>query len=356
MKKQNLSGKLLILCICVATVCSMSGCTSMQETGREPSWINQLYDRKYNEDTYLCAVGSGSSREKAVDAAFSSLSQVFNSKVRSVTTVSSLSTAATDAFGSVTFTDSSQMLDQGTVSSSTDKIIGAEVVNTYIDENARIYVRVALHRSRTADLYKNEIGELSSSINQLKLQSQTSADPLSAYFILRKAYGLAQRQQALIDQVEVLSKKKQTAALPSLERQLTTLASSIQVGVKVTVLSSVEPMKVTAAESLRSAFAQSLQSLGFKVVSDEKLATASLDILYTLEPVNLAGSPYEYARYELTAQLKEHDRLLLSYHKSDRQAALSSKDALAKALRQASGDSVQGFVNQMEQEFGSVED
>lgn len=355
MKKQNLSGNLLILCIIMILVGSLSGCTSVEKTGREPSWINQLYDRKYNEDTYLCAVGSGSSREKAVDAAFSSLSQVFNSKVRSVTTVSSLSTAATDAFGTVTFTDSSEMLDQGTVSSSTDKIIGAEVVNTYIDENARVYVRVALHRDRTADLYKDEIGELSSSINQLKLQSQASSDPLSAYFTLRQAYGLAQRQQALVDQVEVLSKKKQASALPSIERQLTTLASSIRIGVKVTVLSSVEPLKATAEESLRSAFAQSLQALGFKVVSNDKLATASLDILYTLEPVSLAGSPYEYARYELTAQLKENSRLLLSYHTSDRAAALSGKDALGKALKQASGDAVQGFVSQMEQEFGSVE-
>ena len=146
MKKRNLSELVPLFSLFLVLFVLLTGCASFGQSDREPSWINELYDRKYNEDTYLCAVGSGSSREKAVDAAFSSLSQVFNSQVRSVTTVSSISTSATDVFGTVTFTDSSQLLDQGTVSSSTDKIIGAEVVNTYIDENARVYVRVALHR------------------------------------------------------------------------------------------------------------------------------------------------------------------------------------------------------------------
>jgi hypothetical protein len=325
------------------------------QSGKEPSWINQLYDRKYNENTYLCAVGSGSSREKAVDAAFSTLSQVFNSKVRSVTTVSSLSTASTDAFGSVTFTDSSEMLDQGTVSSSTDKIIGAEVVNTYIDENARVYVRVALHRSRTAELYKDEIGELSSSISQLKGQSQLSSDSLSAYFTLQKAYILAQRQQALLDQVEILDKKQYASTLPALERQLTTLASSIKLAVLVTVATSEDQLKELSRQTLTASFSQSLQSLGFKVVSEETETTAFLEILFKLEPVILEGSPYQYARYEMTAQLKGSNRILLSYQDSDRVAALSTQEALSKALKQASSESVKGFVQRMEQEFGPSE-
>jgi hypothetical protein len=355
MRKSNKTGRVVEICLMLSMVVALSGCASLGQSGKEPSWINQLYDRKYNENTYLCAVGSGSSREKAVDAAFSTLSQVFSSKVKSVTTVSSLSTAATDAFGSVTFTDSSEMFDQGTVSSSTDKIIGAEVVNTYIDENARVYVRVALHRSRTAELYKDEIGELSTSIAQLKGQSQLSSDPLSAYFTLRKAYTLAQRQQSLIDQVEILDKKQHASTLPALERQLTTLASSIKLAVRVTVASSEEQMKELSRQTITSSFSQSLQSLGFKVVSEETENTAFLEVLFNLEPVTLEGSPYQYARYELTAQLKGSNRILLSYQDTDREAALSTKEALSKALKQASNESVKGFVKLMEQEFGPIE-
>jgi hypothetical protein len=354
MKKRNLSELVSLFCLSLVFFVLLTGCTSFGQSDREPSWINQLYDGKYSEDTYLCAVGSGSSREKAVDAAFSSLSQVFNSQVRSVTTVSSISTSATDVFGTVTFTDSSQMLDQGTISSSTDKIIGAEVVNTYIDENARVYVRVALHRERTANLYKNEIGELSSSITQLKLLSLTSKDPLAAYFTLRQAYGFAQRQQALIDQVEVLSKKKQASTLPSLERQLTELASSIRVAVKVTMLGSEQDSKVISEQTLKTSFEQSLQALGFKLVSDGQEATASLEIQYGVDPVFLEDSPYKYARYELNAQLKENNRILLSFHTADREAALSTKEAISKALKQASGKSVEDFVRLMEQEFGII--
>jgi hypothetical protein len=355
MRKYSKTGRVAHICLVLSMVVVLSGCTSLGQSGKESAWVDQLYDRKYNENTYLCAVGSGSSREKAVDAAFSTLSQVFNSKVKSVTTVSSLSTSSTDAFGSVTFTDSSEMFDQGTVSSSTDKIIGAEVVNTYIDENARVYVRVALHRSRTAELYKDEIAELSTSISQLKVQSQLASDPLSAYFTLQKAFTLAQRQQALIDQVEVLDKKQHASTLPALERQLTSLASSIRLAVRVTVESNEEQMKDLYRQTIGSAFSQSLQSLGFKVVSDETASTASLEILFNLEPVTLEGSPYKYARYELTAQLKGSNSILLSYQDTDREAALSTKEALSKALKQASNESVKGFVQRMEQEFGPIE-
>ncbi len=112
-------------------------CTSFGSS-KVPSWIDHPpYDKAYNEDTYLCAVGSGSTRQKAVDAALASLSQIFNAQVRSVTEVSSLSTAATDTLGNVTFTEASEMMDFGSVTSETDQIIGSEVVNVYTDELGR---------------------------------------------------------------------------------------------------------------------------------------------------------------------------------------------------------------------------
>ncbi|MDD4574729.1 MAG: LPP20 family lipoprotein, partial [Sphaerochaeta sp.] len=105
MKQYRQISFLLLLFV---TLFYSSGCSSLTPAS-PPRWLDELYDKQYNEDTYLCAVGSGSSREKASDAARSSLSQVFNSQVSSVTTLLSLSTAQDDGTGKTKFTEQSTL-------------------------------------------------------------------------------------------------------------------------------------------------------------------------------------------------------------------------------------------------------
>ncbi len=176
MKKSTLGA----LLVCFAIIILYSSCSSLSKDST-PSWLDNLYDNQYKENTYLCAIGSGSSRENAVDAALSSLSQVFNSQVKSITTVHSLSTAEEDYGGNVKFTEASQMFDQSSVTSNTEKIIGAEVVNTYIDSNKRVYVRVALNRKRSAEIYQKEILDLEKSIMDVRMRMISIDDPLTRF-------------------------------------------------------------------------------------------------------------------------------------------------------------------------------
>lgn len=334
----------LLLLLCTILFFS-SGCASLS-TGKAPRWLDDLYDKQYSEDEYLCAVGSGSSREKASDAALASLSQVFNSQVRSVTTVLSLSTAHEDSLGQMKFTEKSEMLDQGTVSSSTDKIVGAEVVNTYIDDNARVYVRVALNRKKTAEIYQKEIDELDLSIMTTKRALIAVSDPLERYFILRRAVFFAQKQQKLYDQMQVLLKKSQHSTLIPLERELATIASSVKVAVTV---DSIEDHQV-----IFSAFSQKLTDLGFSVVPLDADPTAFLDLQYECTPLVLADSPYKYARYTLSAQLNSGSSTLFSFQKIEREAAMSIEDAQKKALVQATTSAVSEFFTLLQQTLGDI--
>jgi hypothetical protein len=231
--------------------------------GSTPSWLDTLYDAKYKEDTYLCAVGSGSSREKAVDAALSSLSQVFNSQVKSVTTVLSFSTAEEDFAGDVKFSEASQMLDQSSITSNTDKIIGAQVVNTFIDSNKRVYVRVALDREKTAEIYQQEIFDLQRSIMDVKSKLISSNDPLTRFFTLSQAVGYAAKQQRLYDQIQVLLKKGQNSILMALIRELDEIASSVNIAIRVDA--------TRGKEQLLAAFTQKMVTLGFTVVEKENV-------------------------------------------------------------------------------------
>ena len=338
--------QMALLLALMAFLFSASGCASLSTGSATPRWLDELYDKQYSEDTYLCAVGSGSSREKAVDAALSSLSQVFNSQVNSVTTVSSLSTARTDAMGEVRFTEQSEMMDKGTVSSSTDRIVGAEVVNTYIDANARTYVRVALHRKRTSDLYQKEINELDLSIMQAKRNLITVNEPLERYFILSKAVSFARKQQNLYDQIQVLLKKSQNSTLIPLERELAAIASSVKIAVTVDSLED--------HQMIFSAFSQKLVELGFSVVPLDANPTAFLDLQYACTPLELAESPYKYARYTLSAQLTSGSSTLFSYQKIEREAAMSEAEAQKKALAQATTSAVAEFFTLLQQTLGDT--
>ena len=323
-----------------------SGCASVGKSSTSPRWLDDMYDKQYSEDVYLCAVGSGSSREKAVDSALSSLSQVFNSQVRSVTTVLSLSTANQDTMGAVKFTEQSQMVDQGTVTSSTDRIVGAEVVNTYIDSNARTYVRVALHRKRTSDLYQKEIDQLDLSIMSVRREFISLSDPLERYFTLLKVVSFSRRQQDLFDQIQVLLKKSQNSTLIPLERELAVIASSVKV---VVTVDSLEYHQV-----IFSAFSQKLVELGFSVVPLDANPTAFLDLQYECTPLELKDSPYKYARYTLSAQLNSGSSTLFSYQKSEREAAMSEADAEKKALVQATTGTVSEFFTLLQETLGDT--
>jgi hypothetical protein len=318
-------------------------CTSMGSP-KVPSWIDHPYDKTYDEDTYLCAVGSGSSRQKAVDAALASLSQVFNAQVHSVTEVSSLSTAATDTLGNVTFTESSEMMDFGSVTSETDQIIGSEVVNVYTDERGRVHARVALHRERTASLYQKQIEELSSSIAQLNMRKATAGTLLKEYVLLLESRELAKQQQALYNQLQVLLRQPQMQVLAPIDRALSALAQQISIVVEVSGNANDSPV-------LKAAFEQGLQERGFATGAQDPCAI--LDVWYTVEPITMEGSPYSYARYTLAVQLKDNKQEVhVSYEKADREAAMSEKDALAKALKAASSSGVDGFFTLMLETLG----
>lgn len=327
------------------TLLLLSGCAS---PGKEstPRWLDTLYDKQYSEDLYLCAVGSGSSREKASDAALASLSQVFNAQVRSVTTVLSRSTAQDDGTGELKFTELSEMVDQGSVSSVTDKIVGTEVVNTYIDDNARVYVRIALNRKKTAALYQKEINELDLSIMTVRRSMMAVSEPLERYFILRKALSFAHRQQNLYDQMQVLVKMGQSSTLIPLERELAGLASSVKIAIAVDSLGD--------HDVLFSAFAQSLGSLGFAVVPLDGNPTAFLELQYRCTPLELENSPYKYARYTLSAQLNSSRATLFSYQKNEREAAMSIAEAEKKALIQATTGSLLEFFTLLQERLGDT--
>lgn len=312
----------------------LSGCaTSMGSSS--PLWMDRPYDKSYDQATYLAAVGSGSTREQAVDNARAALSQIFSSEVRSITELTTLSTSSTDEAGHSTFTQASEMLEMGRVSSTTEAIIGSEVANVFTDSLGRVHARVVLHRAKSADLYRERVADLARQRSALRTKRLLTDDLLRRYILLLEELGLAREEQGFLDQIQVLSGTSQSQVLMPLRQELSRLASSITVAVHVDA-----PEAATAR--LQSAFEAALQQLGFSTVSTT--AAYEADVYYRDEEVVMEGSPYHYVRYTLTAQLKGDGKVYLSHQGGSREAALGKAEAAQRALRLASTEGVQEFL------------
>jgi hypothetical protein len=314
----------------LALVVVFAGCA----TPSHPVWMDRAYDAVYDEKTYLVAVGSGSTREQAVDAARSALSQIFTSTVHAFTEVTSLSTAATDSEGKRTFTEAVQMIDTGQIESQSDAIIGSEVANVYTDSLGRVHARVVMHRVRSTELYRSRVDELRRSRAAIRSRSMLHADPLYRYVSLLSELALALEEQGYLDQIQVLTTKSQPNVVLPLRQELSAVAASIAVAVSL-------DGDETAQLPLTVALESELQRLGFTVVPGE--APYSLTGRYTAEEVVMEGSPYHYARYSLALQLHGERQTYLSKEVSSREAALSSSDAMDRALYSATGDGVRSF-------------
>jgi len=322
----------ITLCLVVLLGCATGG------TSSRPSWLERPYDKSYDQGTYLAAVGSGSTREQAVDNARAALSQIFQSEVSSVTELTTLSTSATDEAGASTFTQASEMLEMGRVTSTTDAIIGSEVANVFTDSLGRVHARVVLHRTKSGDLYAQRVGELALQRSALRTKRLLTADVLRQYILLLEELGLATSEQGYLDQIQVLSGKSQAHVLMPLRQELSRLASAITVVVNVDA-------PPAARATLQAAYEAALQQLGFTTA--EAKGAYELGVTYHSEEVVMEGSPYHYVRWALSAQLKGGQVVYLSHQSGSREAALGAAEAAERALRIASTDGVQDFLVQL---------
>ena len=315
----------MIVVLMISLVVLASGCLVTTDSQSAPGWVDSLYDRAYPEKTFLCAVGAGSTRENAVNAAFSSLSQVFSVRVES--TISTYSSSSAVREGSeVLYLDSDSMIDQGSVSTQADRIIGVQVVNTWVEPSGTVWVRLAIDRAKGVRLYEQEMEELELRIAQARMQAAGSASPITRYFKLASALESARGHQQMLEQVKVLSGKPRPSILQPLERELDALASTIGVTLEVDA-----GTDAVAKTQLTAAFAALLTDYGFMVAGKGPRVLVE----YAAIPVSTADSPYVHVRWSLAVRVTEGAGTIASYRLEQRETAMTEADARQRALRAA---------------------
>ena len=318
----------------------MAGCATTPSG--PPNWINTLYDQAYEETTYICAVGAGSTRENAVNAAFAALSQTFSTQVESTLIYSGYSSAETLGGGETTFYDSEAMLDQSQLTSKSGPIVGGEVVNTYVDSNGTVWVRVAINRQKTAQIYSKEMDELARQIASIKMGAATAPTPLSRYFTLLEALPMALEHLLYGQQIVLLTGATKKSYLRELNEELDLIAATVTLALDLSVAAASGDEELTQKEVL-GAFRALLNDFGFKLGEVGAQGVPIVKISYIVKEDESTQGPYSHAHYTLSVAIVDGEKTIGSYQRSQRETAMTPREARTRALRSALNRGVEGF-------------
>lgn len=291
----------------------LAGCTSISNGGSNlPSWVSNAYDSDYSSSRYLCAVGSGESKQQAEKNAKNSLSQIFNTSVKST-------------MQEFTFDDgtSSESIFSSfdTLNSDLENMLGIEVADVYQDMEKEYWVRVCLDKNKAKNNISASVEAKLTEVYSLISQSITKVNPFEKYRLLRQAKSLALKIQPSIDQLSVLNGYTVTSPLTEIINSLTKIKSNLVISLDLTKVS--EEKKDVISSGLK----KYLESQGFTITEGAK---ATLFVTY--EEIISTKDDFYYCNNDFTATLESNGITIDSFTSAVRGIGINEKAASTKAV------------------------
>ncbi len=156
-----------------------------------PSWIETPY-KTYSEKTFLSGVGSGNSREAAIDRAYARISEIFGVSVENETVLfdEEMTTESTQRYTSY--------ISDSTKISSKYNLINVEVREEYYDARSSMYYAiVTINKKETVNIIKNIIADGNKQVPYYLSMAGRESDYSKKYKLLDKAATIAETNQEL---------------------------------------------------------------------------------------------------------------------------------------------------------------
>ncbi len=266
----------VISCASTSNTASSSSDTAQDRpqttTGTLPTvFLNP--NETYNNALYLVAVGSGDSLEQARQSALSTLLQQIEV---SIDTSFETNESYQESSGSA---DISTQIFDSSKSSSAGTLIAVEYGESHQDNVGRLYAIAYINRQKVANIYRDRIEKNEKEIEQL-LQNAATKEKLDQYAQYLKALNLSKKNQALIQQLEVISPISATTQKNSpttINGLLRSAAQSLQFSIETNIDNDVADIDLQ--NKLTSAVSELLSNLQFQIVTSGETyrATASVN-------------------------------------------------------------------------------
>ncbi|MCI1208221.1 MAG: hypothetical protein LKF96_02100 [Treponema sp.] len=319
--------------ICITTTLILStlifySCTTTGTTAVTPSWINDPAEG-LNPDKFTAAVGTGTTRSDAENAAAAAVGKYFKQDIKSKET--SQESFSSENEGLATY------LSDIEATTSLEDITGIEIQSVWTDSTGTVYARAVIDRQKTGKYYFDKVENNSSEIQTLTSEAEKHTGTFYGCEIMMKAFRKAAENDYYADLASII--------YPIYGKMIDLpYGNSAAVGSKLAALQQSVTVMINVdgdnQERIAHAFSSVFTGMGIKTTAGasggkDDNSPYVLLCTVTMEPADISGSKYSYVRYVVSSNLIEtaSGGDLLPYSFNGRQGKFSPEEAEQSAYR-----------------------
>jgi hypothetical protein len=305
-----------------------------------PQWMFDL-NAAYPDADFLAVIGEGDSRREAELDAAGALSKIFVSKI-DVETTAVMRYRELEKNGSGDAVTERKLDKRVTVASAQD-LINLQFSDLYTDKLGLVHIVGYLNRKETAKIYRQKIAQNGERVTGFLKNLDEAEDTIHRYAYIDAAVLFAKANELLLEQLTIIYPiARKTVELPydmnQLAKRYADVAGKMIFTVKVQNDSDAKIAKITG---------YLLSQKGFTV--SKGAAALSLDGEVLIEDTKM-NNKYANVRWTLDLEMKdEKDHVIITYHKNQRESAVSRPEAVARSYREMEKQIKDEFLGQFEQ-------
>jgi len=182
----------------------VTGSSSSGAGGGAPRWVNDK-DAVYPPDEFLAEVGEGDSLKGAKSNAAGAIAQIFRTRVQVDSRIRTRYTEITGEDGGTLGMSTRTDVDQTIGQSADESLSNLKFGESWQDSMGRVYAVAYLDRAETGNLYRQRIIENDQRVVELLDRARAQDEPLRRYAFLDAAVVMAEVNEALLAQLEIIN-------------------------------------------------------------------------------------------------------------------------------------------------------
>jgi hypothetical protein len=308
-----------------APAAASSGAVAASSGAAKPAWVDSP-EAVYSRNSFVAAVGSGSSREQAEKGALAALSSIYRMSLQADQTITN-SYQEMVANGTTADWYEGVSLEESIRTSTAMDLVGAAIRGIWSDSSL-FYAVAVMENAQTAQLYAQMIRDNQRIIDTLTDIPATGRNNMDGLARFQFAITLAEANKVFANVLSVIGAPIPAEMRQSEDYRLEREAIIRAIPVAVTVEGDRE-------NRIRSAFATALAAEGFRTGGNN--APYQLRAGISFSEVQLPNQPNKFVRYVLDGNFVDTatGEVLFSYNVNGREGHLSISEAEVRALRAA---------------------
>ena len=315
---------LFLLGLCLPMLFPGCGTSNAASGGKnnQPEWVRDPYT-KYDRQTNVAAVGTGSSREAAEKSAFGNLVSIFGQSISVDEKVSVSYQEAVKNGVAASWSENTALDSVISSSASLGSLVGAEIGDVW-DDGRNFYAAAFLNKPRAIQVYSGIVSSNQKMIEKLVNIPSAERNTLDGFARYQFAATVAEMTAPYVNLLSVIGGPAQGIKFADDYRlEAYNITKAIPVNLRV---------RNDASGRVGGAFAKALSGLGFQ--SGRSNSRYLLDVNVITSPAVIANSQFKWTRIELSANLVDtvNGTVLLPYNLNSREGHISQAEADNRAI------------------------